>query len=241
MKLLEAAEDALVSPVAREPDRSENIIESAQRAMNHHAEALRTLGRRVDLAFVKAVECLLVLRGRVIVTGLGKSGIIGRKLASTFSSTGTPSFFLHSTEALHGDLGMVTGDDAVIFVSYSGRTPELLTLLPHLDRRGVLTIAFVGDTCSDLANGVDLVLDASVSAEACPYDMVPTTSTLAALALGDALALAVMEARGFGPADFAEHHPGGCLGERLRSASESDRLGARGPVPRPLGRLRGRG
>ncbi len=223
MKLLEAVDGALAPPLARDKNRSEHIVKSARLAMDHHAEALRSMGGRLDSAFVHAVDCILALPGRVVVTGLGKSGIIGRKVASTFASTGTPSFFLHATEALHGDLGMVTGDDAVIFVSYSGETPEILSLLPHLRRRGVLTLGLVGDPGSTLARGIDLVLDASVPGEACPYDLVPTTSTIAAVALGDALALAVMEARGFGPADFAEHHPGGRLGEKLRDSIEGTR------------------
>jgi arabinose-5-phosphate isomerase len=217
MKLLEAGDGSLASPLARDREQSERIVESARNAMEHHAAALRAVGRRIDPTFAYAASCLLALRGRVIVTGLGKSGIIGRKIASTFASTGTPSFFLHAAEALHGDLGMVTPEDAVLLVSYSGKTPEVLALVPHLRRRGVLTLGLVGDTHSELATSVDFVLDASVPGEACPYDLVPTTSTVAALALGDALALAIMEARGFGPEDFAKHHPGGCLGERLRS------------------------
>ncbi len=217
MKLIEAGEGALSTSPSLGPDRHERIVESARLAVAHHAEALHALAGRIDDSFAASVDCLLACHGRVVLTGLGKSGIVARKIASTFSATGTPSFFLHATEALHGDLGMVTRDDAVVFVSYSGETAELLALVPHLGRRGVRMIGLLGAPRSTLARGIDLVLDASVSTEACPFDLVPTTSAVAALALGDALALAVMQARGFGPDDFAEHHPGGKLGERLRA------------------------
>ncbi len=204
-------------------ESSERALGEARRCLAGQAAALLALADRLDDRFVAAVDALLSIRGRVVVTGVGKSGLVGRKLASTLASTGTPSFFVHATEALHGDLGMITPEDAVVFVSCSGATAELLSLLPHVRARGVLTLALVGDLESPLARGVDRPLDASVVHESCPHDLVPTTSTLIAMALGDALALALMEARGFGPRDFAVHHPGGQLGERLRASAAEPR------------------
>jgi len=158
---------------------------------------------------------LLACRGRVVVTGIGKTGHIARKIAATFASTGTPAFFVHAAEAVHGDLGMITQDDVVIAVSYSGAGQELLTILPVARRMGAKLVAITGNPQSELALLADVHLDGSVAQEACPLNLAPTASTTAALALGDALAVACLEARGFGPQDFARSHPGGALGRRL--------------------------
>lgn len=193
----------------------------ARDTLRQQAAAVAALADRVDERFAEAVRLLHGTRGHVIVTGLGKSGHVGRKMAATFASTGTPSFFVHTTEALHGDLGMVTSDDAVLMISYSGETAELLQLLPHLRARGVTTVALVGAPASRLANGVDLALDVSVDREVCPHNLAPTSSTLAALAMGDTLAVSLMRLRSFEEEDFARLHPGGGLGRRLSKASDA--------------------
>jgi arabinose-5-phosphate isomerase len=179
------------------------------------AEAIRALRERLGAPFLAAARTLLDCRGRVVVIGIGKSGHIARKLAATLASTGTPAFFVHAAEASHGDLGMITTDDVVLLLSNSGETDELVSLLPHLKRQGAQLIALTGNEQSSLALGADVHLDASVDAEACPLGLAPTASTTAALALGDALALALLDARGFSVEDFARAHPGGSLGRRL--------------------------
>ncbi|HEX7273330.1 MAG TPA: KpsF/GutQ family sugar-phosphate isomerase [Casimicrobiaceae bacterium] len=179
------------------------------------ADAIRALLARLGAAFLAAASALLECRGRVVVIGIGKSGHIGRKIAATLASTGTPAFFVHAAEASHGDLGMVTSDDVVLLLSNSGETDELVSLLPHLKRQGAKLIALTGNEQSSLAQAVDIHLDASVDAEACPLGLAPTASTTAALALGDALALTLLDARGFSVEDFARAHPGGSLGRRL--------------------------
>jgi arabinose-5-phosphate isomerase len=179
------------------------------------AEAISALAGRLGPEFVKALDLLAACSGKVAVTGIGKSGIIAQKIASTFASTGTPAFFLHSAEGLHGDIGMLTGNDLVLAVSNSGETEELIRLIPVLKRLAVKIIALVGRTASTLAKASDVVLDASVKEEACPLNLAPTASTTAALALGDALALALLERRGFQAEDFARLHPSGALGRRL--------------------------
>ena len=161
------------------------------------------------------MQLILNCRGRVVVSGIGKSGHVARKLAATLASTGTPAFFVHSAEAGHGDLGMITPDDVVVMLSNSGETDELVLLLPHLKRQGAAIIALTGNEQSSLAQGADVHLDAAVDAEACPLGLAPTASTTAALALGDALALALLDARGFSTEDFARSHPGGALGRKL--------------------------
>src|SRR5437868_12070918 len=166
-------------------------------------------------SFAAAAELIRGANGRLIITGLGKSGHVGRKIAATFASTGTPAFFVHAAEAGHGDLGMITPDDVVVMLSNSGETDELVLLLPHLKRQGAAIIALTGNEQSSLAQGADVHLDAAVDAEACPLGLAPTASTTAALALGDALALALLDARGFSTEDFARSHPGGALGRRL--------------------------
>ncbi len=173
------------------------------------------LSARLDDSFTQTVAMLLACRGRVVVSGIGKTGHVARKIAATLASTGTPAFFVHAAEAVHGDLGMITQDDVLIAISYSGSGQELLTILPVARRMGAKLIAITGNPQSELAQLADVHLDASVAQEACPLNLAPTASTTAALALGDALAVACLEARGFGPQDFARSHPGGALGRRL--------------------------
>jgi arabinose-5-phosphate isomerase len=179
------------------------------------AAAVAALARRLGAEFSAAVALILASRGRVIVSGIGKSGHIGRKLAATFASTGTPAYFVHAAEAIHGDLGMITRDDVMIAISNSGENDELLTIVPLVKRLGGKLIAITGNETSSLAQEADIHLDARVDQEACPLNLAPTASTTAALALGDALAVALLDARGFGADDFARSHPGGVLGRKL--------------------------
>lgn len=195
--------------------REHPFLYSGQHTILTEAAALTALAQRLNDTFIHAVESLLTCKGRVIVTGIGKSGHIGRKIAATLASTGSPAFFVHSAEAVHGDLGMVTGEDIVIAISYSGQSNELSTILPVVKRLGSKIIAICGDPQSDLAKLCDIFLDIHVSKEACPLGLAPTASTTATLALGDALAVACLEARNFGASDFARSHPGGALGRRL--------------------------
>lgn len=188
---------------------------SARRVLRMEAEAVGALEQRIGDAFAKACEILLACKGRVVVTGMGKSGHIGNKIAATLASTGTPSFFVHPGEASHGDLGMITPQDAVIALSNSGETAEVLTILPLIKRMHVPLISMTGKADSTLARMADANLDVGVAQEACPLNLAPTSSTTAALAMGDALAVALLEARGFTPEDFALSHPGGSLGRRL--------------------------
>lgn len=194
---------------------SDAALASARRTLQVESQGLLDLAARLDDSFTQAVALLLACQGRVVVTGIGKTGHIARKIAATFASTGTPAFFVHAAEAVHGDLGMITQDDVVIAVSYSGAGQELLTILPVARRMGAKLVAITGNSQSELALLADVHLDASVAQEACPLNLAPTASTTAALALGDALAVACLEARGFGPQDFARSHPGGALGRRL--------------------------
>jgi len=187
----------------------------ARNVLATEANAITALSARLGAAFVAAVALILNSRGRVVVLGIGKSGHIGRKLAATLASTGTPAFFVHPAEASHGDLGMITPDDVVLMLSNSGETDELVALTPHLKREGARLIALTGNEQSSLAQAADVHLDAAVDAEACPLGLAPTASTTAALALSDALALALLDARGFSADDFARAHPGGTLGRRL--------------------------
>lgn len=175
------------------------------------AQALEAAATRLNGTFTQAVNMMLETPGRVVVTGMGKSGIIGNKIAATLASTGTPSFSVHPAEAYHGDLGMFTTTDVVILISYSGETDEVIRLIPSLRHFGVKTIAMVGNPDSTLGRHCDLVLDVSVEREACPNNLAPTTSTTVTLAMGDALAVALMEKRDFNPQDFAVFHPGGVL------------------------------
>lgn len=187
----------------------------ARQVLRIEADAVSALAERIDGSFDAAVALILSRRGRVIVSGIGKSGHIGRKIASTLASTGTPAYFVHPAEAIHGDLGMITRDDALIALSNSGEASELLTIVPIIKREGAKLIAITGNAASSLAREADVHLDAGVAQEACPLNLAPTASTTAALALGDALAVALLDARGFSATDFARSHPGGSLGRRL--------------------------
>lgn len=191
-------------------------LETARRVLRIEAEAIQNLLDHLDARFDRAVELLFQCKGRIVVTGLGKSGLIGRKVAATFSSTGSPSLFLHPAEALHGDLGMIVRDDVLLAVSYSGETPEILALLETAKRLDVRLITLTGSPRSTLARESEVVLNISVKEEACSLNLAPTASTTAALAMGDALAVALLERRGFGPDDFAALHPGGRLGKQLQ-------------------------
>lgn len=191
------------------------LLQLARDTLDIEAAALQGLKTRLDERFVRAVEMMLQVKGRVVVTGMGKSGHIGRKIAATLASTGTPAMFVHPAEASHGDLGMIKVVDVVLAVSNSGESDELVAILPVLKRQGVPLIAMTGGLQSSLARHADVVLDSSVEKEACPLNLAPTASTTAQLALGDALAVALLDARGFKPEDFARSHPGGSLGRRL--------------------------
>lgn len=187
----------------------------AREALDIEAAALRAMSTRLNGAFTAVVQRILLLPGRVVVMGMGKSGHVGRKVAATLASTGTPSFFVHPAEASHGDLGMLTQDDLVLALSNSGETDELTGVLPAIKRMGVPLVAVTGGLQSTLAKHADWVLDTHVDKEACPLNLAPTASTTAQLAMGDALAVALLDARGFGAEDFARSHPGGALGRRL--------------------------
>ncbi len=194
---------------------SDQALELARQVLRIEADAVLALSSRIDGAFLRALSLILNCRGRVIVSGMGKSGHIGRKIAATLASTGTPAFFVHPAEASHGDLGMITADDVVIGISNSGESAELLNIVPSIKRQGAKLIAMTGNEKSTLSRDADVHLDAGVAQEACPLNLAPTASTTAALALGDALAVALLDARGFGAEDFARSHPGGTLGRRL--------------------------
>jgi arabinose-5-phosphate isomerase len=206
----------------------EEIVALGRRVIRMERDALAEVERRLGDDFARAVEIIASSNRRVIVSGVGKSGLIARKIAATLTSTGTPATFLHPVEGLHGDLGMVHDDDVAILLSKSGESDELLTLLGHLKRFGACTVAITGNTDSMLARQCDVALDGWVREEACPHDLAPTTSTTAALALGDALAVATLERKGFRREDFARLHPGGSLGRRLftrvREVMETHRL-----------------
>ena len=192
-----------------------SFIESAQRTLDIEISAVTALKPRIDDSFVKACELMLDCSGRIVVTGMGKSGHIGNKIAATLASTGSPAFFVHPGEASHGDLGMITPSDVVLALSNSGTTAEVLTIVPLIKRMGAKLISMTGNPESTLAQASEVHLDASVDREACPHDLAPTTSTTVSLVLGDALAVSLLEARGFTPEDFAFSHPGGALGRKL--------------------------
>lgn len=224
------------SPIAQQS------IASARRTLSIESAALQALHNRVDDTFARAVDMVLACEGRVVVSGIGKSGHIARKIAATLASTGTPSFFMHGVEALHGDLGMLASRDIVLAISYSGTASELLTVLSVAKRMGIALIAITGNPQSQLAVNADLHLDVHVEQEACPLNLAPTASTTATLALGDAIAVACLEARGFSPEDFARSHPGGALGRRLltlvrdvmRSGDALPIVHADTPIPQAL-------
>jgi len=213
---------------------SQRLIEMGREALQIEARAVAALVDRLGGDFEKACRMLLACSGRVVVSGMGKSGHVGGKVAATLASTGTPAFFLHPAEASHGDLGMVTKGDVVLAISYSGETVELLTILPLFKRMDARLIAMTGNPASTLAREADVHLDVSVPAEACPLNLAPTASTTAALAMGDALAVALLKHRGFTEADFARSHPGGALGRRLLlHVSDVMRRGTDLPTVRP--------
>ncbi len=196
-------------------NKPHDLIETARRTIRLELDAVQELLPRIDADFVKACEMILGAKGRVVVVGMGKSGHIGNKIAATLASTGTAAFFVHPAEASHGDMGMITRDDIVLALSNSGTTAEIVTLLPLIKRLGIRMISMTGNPESPLAKAAEVNLDARVSQEACPLNLAPTSSTTASLVLGDALAIALLEARGFTAEDFAFSHPGGALGRRL--------------------------
>lgn len=191
------------------------IIESATNAIANEQDAIKNLKKSVNEGFIKAVEMIFEAKGRVIVTGIGKSAIIANKIVATLNSTGTPAIFMHAADAIHGDLGIVRQDDIVLMLSKSGETPEIKILVPLLKGRKNRMIALVGNTSSYLAKQADVILDATVEKEACPNNLAPTSSTTAQMVLGDALAISLLELRGFTAADFAKFHPGGALGKKM--------------------------
>lgn len=211
-----------------------DFLAMAREALAIEAQAVLALSERLNDQFSHATTAILNCKGRVILVGVGKSGLIAKKIAATFASTGTPSFFVHATEASHGDLGMITQEDVVIALSNSGNTEELVAVLPAIARRGAKIVAMTGKLDSALARQADLVLDCGVEKEACPLNLAPTASTTAALALGDALAVVVLKARGFSEEDFALSHPGGSLGRKLLThVSDVMRTGDRIPTVAP--------
>lgn len=193
----------------------DRVTQEARETFREQARTIASLAQRVDATFGHAIALLLATPGHVVICGMGKSGHVGRKIAATFSSTGTPSFFVHPAEAFHGDLGMITDRDTVVLISYSGETDEVVRLLPHFARTGTPIIAVVGAPSSTIGRAASVVLDVSVEREVCPNNLAPTNSTLAAMAMGDALAVALIQARKFKAEDFARFHPGGSLGRRL--------------------------
>ena len=194
---------------------TDELLALAARVLDIESRAIKSLGERLDASFATACALCLDTSGRIVVTGMGKSGHIGGKIAATLASTGTPAFFVHPAEASHGDLGMITDQDLLLAVSYSGETQEVVTMLPLIKRMGIRLIAMTGKPTSTLAKVADAHLDVSVSEEACPLNLAPTASTTASLAMGDALAVALLESRGFTAEDFARSHPSGTLGKRL--------------------------
>lgn len=221
-------------PARDQPEQEAGAnLDLARRVLRIEAEAVRSLADRLDGRFDAALALLLACAGRVIVTGMGKSGIIARKLAATLSSTGTPAYFIHPAEAVHGDLGAIHPSDVVIGLSHSGETPEILRLLETIRRLDARLIAFTGSSGSTLGEAADVTLDCGVHMEACPLNLVPTASTTAALALGDALAMALLVSKGFREDDFAHLHPGGQLGKRLLRVERLMHTGAEVPTVMP--------
>lgn len=223
------------SGAASRPGSDKQIVARGREVLRIESESVASLADRLGASFAEAVRLIDAASGRVVVTGIGKSGNVARKVASTFSSTGTPAMFLHPVEAVHGDVGMLVSGDVVLAISKSGESNELESLMPVIRRLGVPVVAMTSEPRSTLAGRSDVVLDVSVDVEACPHDLAPTSSSTAALAMGDALALALSEIRGFGPEDFARLHPGGDLGRRLTwrvrdvMVTEVDRVPRLGP------------
>ena len=193
----------------------DDILSLAKNALKLEIEGIQQVSDRLNLDFVESVKAILTSKGRVVITGIGKSAIIAQKIVATLNSTGTPALFMHAADAIHGDLGMIQQDDVVICISKSGNTPEIKVLTPLLKQAGNILIGIVGDTNSFLAKQANLVLNTTTAQEACPHNLAPTTSTTAQLAMGDALAVCLLESREFTSADFARFHPGGALGKRL--------------------------
>jgi arabinose-5-phosphate isomerase len=214
------------------PSPTTSLLDLARRVLRTEAAAILSLVERIDGDFDRAVQLLFDCRGRVLVTGMGKSGIICRKIAATLSSTGTPAFFLHAAEAVHGDLGALREDDVVVAVSYSGETEELIRLLEYIRRIGSRLIAITGDPRSTLGKAADVTLNCGISEEACPMNLAPTASTTAALALGDALAMTLLVRKGFREEDFASLHPAGRLGRRLMRVEQAMHTGEASPIVR---------
>jgi len=198
-----------------DPDSMDNILDIARKVLRTEADAIYALSERLENNFEKAVESIYECRGRVVVTGMGKSGLVGKKIAATLASTGTPAFFLHPAEAGHGDLGMVTSRDILLAISNSGETEEILELIPFLKRFNLRLISITGNPNSTLSRMADVTLDVSVKEEACPFGIVPTASTTATMAIGDALAVALLVKKGIKEEDFAFFHPGGSIGKKL--------------------------
>jgi arabinose-5-phosphate isomerase len=209
-----------------------DLIERAKEVLTVEGEAVLKLREKVGASFKEAIRLILNCKGRVIVTGMGKPGIIARKISATLASTGTPSLAMHPADAIHGDLGMVTRNDVVILISNSGKTEEITRLLPMIKKIGAKLIAMTGDSNSPLSEYSDCVLDCAVDAEACPFNLAPTASTTAALAMGDALAVVLLEQKGFRIEDYAFYHPGGNLGRQLLKIEDVMRQGARNPIVR---------
>lgn len=216
-------------PVKSKP----TVLGTARDVLRTEAGAIQRLAERLDASFAQAAELIAATKGRVIVTGMGKSGLIAQKIAATFSSTGTPSFFLHPAEAIHGDLGMLVEGDTVVALSYSGETDEILRLLERIKRLGIPLISMTGNTESTLAQASDVALDVSIEKEACLLNLAPTASTTASLAMGDALAVVLQERKGFREDDFAQLHPGGEMGRKLRRVEQLMHSGDRVPVVAP--------
>lgn len=212
---VEAARQSAVHPRSEGRSPLDRLAEDARAVFEEQARAISEVGKRIGVDFGQAVGLMYATPGHVIVSGMGKSGLVGRKIAATLASTGTPSFFVHPAEAFHGDLGMITERDTIMLLSYSGETDEVVRLLPHLARMGAPIIALVGTMDSTIARAADVAIDVSVEREVCPNNLAPTNSTLASMAMGDALAVSLIQARKFGAADFARFHPGGALGRRL--------------------------
>ncbi len=218
---------------------AETTLQLAREALTIEADAVQAMAQRLDQRFVDVVQRMLACRGRVVVTGMGKSGHVGRKIAATLASTGTPAMFVHPAEASHGDLGMITTADVVLAISNSGESEELTAILPLIKRMGVPMVAMTGRAESSLGRHADVVLDTRVDKEACPHNLAPTASTTAQLAMGDALAVALLSARGFKADDFARSHPGGALGRKLltlvsdvmRPADQAPRVATSAQLP----------
>ena len=208
---------SLTQRSTRSNDHSSSFIPTAVESLSIQSKALSSVASRLGSEFDEAVRLILGCKGRVIVSGMGKSGIVGKKIAATFASTGTPSFYVHPGEAIHGDLGMITADDLIVIISYSGETEEVVKIMPSLKYFGNKIIGMVGSDNTTLGNQADVTLRVDIEREVCPNNLAPTTSALAIMALGDALAVCLIRARDFKPSDFAQFHPGGMLGRRLLS------------------------